>query len=108
MNRDLDRIRDERAQVQAQYDMALQQKKEIEGRIEEVMKNKEGAEERAMKALQEKEEVEAMVQKTQAIVQKLYKEVPEVPLVIEATMEEQLSKIGEVMKGFRERSRIYN
>jgi hypothetical protein len=35
-----------------------------------------------------------MVQKTQAIVQNLYKQVPEVPLVIEATMEEQLSKIG--------------
>jgi DNA repair exonuclease SbcCD ATPase subunit len=103
VNRDLERIRDERAQVQAQYDMALQQKKEIEGRIEEVMKNNEGDEERAMKSLQEKDEVEAMVQKTQEVVQKLYKEVPEVPLVIEATMEEQLLKIGEVIKGFREK-----
>jgi hypothetical protein len=41
--------------------------------------------------------------KTQAIVQKLYKEVPEVPLVIEATMEEQLLNIGEFNKGFRDK-----
>jgi hypothetical protein len=31
---------------------------------------------------------------------KLYKELPEVPLVVEATMEEQLLNIGEVIKGF--------
>jgi cell fate (sporulation/competence/biofilm development) regulator YmcA (YheA/YmcA/DUF963 family) len=39
-------------------------------------------------------------QKTQATVQKLYKEIPEVPLVVEATMEEQVQMIGEVIKGF--------
>jgi hypothetical protein len=88
----LDKLRDESAQVQAQYEIALQQKKDIEGHIEEVLKNNEGVEARALKALQEKEEAEAMVQKTQAIVQKLYKKVPEVPLVIEATMEEQFVK----------------
>jgi hypothetical protein len=42
MNRDLESLRDERSQVQQQYDMAHQQKKEIEGRIQEFMKNKEG------------------------------------------------------------------
>jgi len=72
--------------------MALQQKKEIEGRIEEVVKSNEGLKERAMKELHEKDEVEAMVQKRQVVVQKLYKQVPKVPLVIEATMEEQLVK----------------
>jgi hypothetical protein len=49
----------------------------------------------------EKEEVEALVQKTQAIVHKLYKKVLEIPLVI--TMKEQSLKIGEVMKGFKEK-----
>jgi hypothetical protein len=48
----------------------------------------------------EKDESMSMVKKTQAIVQKLYKEIPEVPLVVEATMEEQVQMIGEVIKGF--------
>jgi hypothetical protein len=42
-----------------------------------------------------------MVQKTQVVVQNLYKQVLEVPLVIKAIMEEQFLKIGEVMKGLR-------
>jgi hypothetical protein len=33
-------------------------------------------------------------------IQKLYKEIPEVPMIVEATMEEQVSNIGEVIKGF--------
>jgi hypothetical protein len=98
----LERIRDERSQEQAQYDMSLQQKKEIEGQIEEVLKNNEGDEERATKSLQEKDKAKSMVQKTQTVVHKLYKEVPKVPLVIEATMEEQFMKVSEVIKGFRE------
>lgn len=35
------------------------------------------------------------------IVQKLYKEMLEVPIVVEATMEEQVLKIGEFIKGFQ-------
>jgi hypothetical protein len=48
-HRDLDRLRDESAQVKAQYEISLQQKKDIEGRIEEVLKNNEGVEARALK-----------------------------------------------------------
>jgi hypothetical protein len=40
-----------------------------------------------------------MAQKTQVVIQKLYKEIPEVPIVVEATMEEKVLKIGEVIKG---------
>jgi hypothetical protein len=47
----LDIIRDERAQVKEQYAMEFQQKKEIKGRIEEVIKNNYGVEERDMKVL---------------------------------------------------------
>jgi len=45
----LERIRDERTQLLDQYDMTLQQKREVEGRVEEVLKNKEEVEERANK-----------------------------------------------------------
>ena len=44
-----------------------------------------------------------MVQNTQEVVHKLHKELLEFPLVIEATMEEQLLKIGKVIKGFWEK-----
>jgi hypothetical protein len=71
--------------------------------MEEIMRVKEGIEEREMKEHKEKEEAEFMVQKMQTNVQNLYKQVAEVPLVIEATMEEQFLKIGEVVKIFREK-----
>jgi hypothetical protein len=68
--------------------------------MEEILKTQESAEERETKSQKEKDDADAMVQRTQAVVQKLYKQVPEVPLVVEATMEEQLLKIGDVMKRF--------
>jgi hypothetical protein len=42
-----------------------------------------------------------MAQKTQAIFQNLYKEMAEVLIVVEVTMEENALKIGKVIKGFR-------
>ena len=65
------------------------------------MKARNEAKERAKKALKEKDEVEKMMQKTQANIEKLYIEILEVPLVVEATMEEHVSKISKVMKIFR-------
>ena len=41
-----------------------------------------------------------MAKKTQAAVQNLYKVIPEVPLVVEVIMEEQVHMIDEVIKGF--------
>jgi exonuclease VII large subunit len=99
-HRELERIRDERAQLQEKYDTTLQQKREVEGRVEEALKKKYEVEERVEMTVKEKDEVESMVKKTQATVQKLYKAIPEVPLVVEATMEEQVQMIGEVIKGF--------
>jgi hypothetical protein len=43
-NKDLERIRDKRAQLQDKYDTTLQQKREFEGRIEEALKNKDKVE----------------------------------------------------------------
>jgi hypothetical protein len=60
---ELERIRDERAQLQEKYDTTLQQKREVEGRVEEVLKNKDEVEERAKKALKEKDEAEGIAQK---------------------------------------------
>jgi hypothetical protein len=45
------------------------------------MNDKSEVEERVKKSLKEKDEVEGIVQKIQATVQKLYKEIPEVPIV---------------------------
>jgi hypothetical protein len=42
-----------------------------------------------------------LAQKIQATVQNLYKEVPKVPLVVEATVEEKVSKISAVIKGIQ-------
>jgi hypothetical protein len=47
----LERIRDERSKLKEKYDLKLQQKREVEGRVEEVLKNKYEAEERAKKSL---------------------------------------------------------
>jgi hypothetical protein len=66
----------------------------MEGKVEEVKKEKNEVEERARKSQKEKYEAESMVQKTQAIFHKLYKEMPKVLIVVEATMEEQVLKIG--------------
>jgi hypothetical protein len=49
--KEMERIRDERAQLQEQYDTTLQQEREGEGRVEEVLKNKYEAEERTKKSL---------------------------------------------------------
>jgi hypothetical protein len=99
-HQDLVKLRDESTHIQMQYDMALWKKKELEDKMEEIMKTQESAEERETKSQKEKDDADAMVQRTQVVVQKLYKQVPEVPLVVEATMEEQLLKIGDVMKRF--------
>jgi hypothetical protein len=58
----------------------------LEEKVEGVRKENNEVEERDMKALKEKEEVESMEQKTQVVIQKLYKEMPEVLIVVEATM----------------------
>lgn len=98
---ELTKMIDERAQLQQQYNVAIQQKKEIEGRVEEIMKDKNKADKMASKDFKEKDEAKILAQKTQAIVHKLYKAILKVPIVVEATMEEKVLKIGEVIKRFR-------
>jgi len=51
------------------------------------MKDKNEVKEITDKSQKEKDEAEKMAEKTQAIVQKLCKEIIEVPLVVEDTME---------------------
>jgi hypothetical protein len=72
----------------------LQQKKEVEGQVEEVMKDNNIAKERVRKSLMEKDEAENIAHKIQPVFQKLYKAIPKVPIIVEATMEEKLLKIG--------------
>ena len=98
--RELERIGDEWAQLQEKYDTTLQQKREVKGRVEEALKKKYVTEERFDIVVKEKDEVESMAKKTQAAIQNLYTTILEVPLVVEATMEEQVQKINEFIKGF--------
>jgi hypothetical protein len=44
-----------------------------------------------------------LAQKVQATVQQLYKEVPEVPMVVEATIEEQVENISEAIQGLHKK-----
>jgi len=81
----------------------LQEKREVEENVEREMKKKNEAKEKDEKALREKDETEKMAQWIQTVVQNLYKEILEVPIVVEATMEEHVSRIGEVIKGFHTR-----
>jgi len=74
--------------------------REVEGRVEEALKNKDTAEERVETTIKEKDEAESMARMTQATIQKFYKTIPDVPLVVKATMEEQVHTISEVIKGF--------
>ena len=60
----------------------------MEGQVEGLRKENNEAEERAKRYLKEKDKAEKMAQKNQEVIQKLYKEILEVPLVVEATMEE--------------------
>jgi len=99
--RELERIGDEWAQLQEKYDTTLQQKREVKGRVEEALKKKYVTEERFDIVVKEKDKVESMAKKTQATIQNLYTTILEVPLVVEATMEEQVQTIGEVIKGLQ-------
>jgi translation initiation factor IF-2 len=76
--------------------------------VEEVLKDKTEAEERVRKSLKEKDEVETIAQKTQEVVQKLYKAIPEVPIVVEATMEEQVLNMVKSLRDSERRFRTYN
>jgi flagellar biosynthesis chaperone FliJ len=62
--------------MQQQYATSLQEKSEVEEKVEGAMKEKNEVEERVEKSLKEKDEAEQMAQKTQAAIQKLYKEIP--------------------------------
>ena len=75
----------------------------MEGQVEGVRKENNEVEERARKSLKEKVEIEIMAQMT---IQKLYKEMPEVLIIVEVIMEEHILNIGKVIKGFR--SKIEN
>jgi type IV secretory pathway VirB4 component len=99
--RELIKVTYEKAKIQQKYTTALHDKSEVEEKVNRVLKEKNEAEEKAEKALKEKEETEKMAQRIQMAILNIYKEIPEVPMVVEAIMKEQLSRINEAIKGFR-------
>jgi hypothetical protein len=50
--------------------------------------------------LQEKDEAEKKVERVQQAIQKIYREILEIPMVIEATIKEHIYNISEVIKEF--------
>jgi hypothetical protein len=66
-NKEMTKVMDERAQIQQQYEIALQEKSEVAEKVEGVMKEKNEAEERVEKSLKEKDEVEKMAQKNKRL-----------------------------------------
>jgi hypothetical protein len=55
--------------------------------------------------LQEKDEAEKNIERVKQSIQKIYREILEIPVVIEATIEEQIKKTSEVIQGFCNRIR---
>jgi phage shock protein A len=81
----------EKSEAEGKVDKSLKQKSKVEVRAEKALKDKEEGESNVGIALKEKDEVECLTEKIQAIVHNLFKEVLEVPLVVEATIEEHIS-----------------
>jgi chromosome segregation ATPase len=94
--------------MQQKYTTALQEKSEVEEKVERMLKEKSEAEEKDEKALKEKDEAEKMAQWIQMVIQNLYKEIPEVPMVVEATMEEQSQESVKSLKDFAPRLKTWN
>jgi hypothetical protein len=96
-------VTDEKTETEKKYTNALQEKSKVEEKVDRALKEKNESKEKVEKVLKEKDGAEKMEQQIQTVVQKLYKEIPEVLIVVEATMEEQVLRINEVIKGFRTR-----
>jgi hypothetical protein len=91
----------EKSEAEGKIEKALKEKSEVEVRAKRFLKEKGKAEAKADKYLKEKDEVKQLAEKIQATVQSLYKEVPKVPLVVEATVEDQVSNISIIIKGLQ-------
>jgi heterodisulfide reductase subunit B len=97
-----------KTELQQDYRNSLQEKSTAEEKDEMILKEKSEVEEKDERILKEKDEVEQQVEKIQQAIQKLYKDILEIPMVVEATLEEQVSKIREVIKGFAPGSKTWN
>jgi hypothetical protein len=71
----------------------------LEEKDKKSLSDKDEDESKAAKSLKDKEEAKQMAQKVHTSIQQLYKEVPEVPLVVEAMVEEHVVNISESIKG---------
>ena len=82
-------------------------KEELQKDYTIVVKEKDEAEQKAERILKEKDEAKQQEERIQRVIQKLYKEIPEVPMVVESTLEEQVSKINELIQDFHTRIRKF-
>jgi hypothetical protein len=70
----------EKGEAKENEEKATIDKSKVKGTNEKALKNKFEVETKDSKSLKEKEEVEQIAKKVHATIQKLYKEVPEVPI----------------------------
>jgi hypothetical protein len=97
--RELIKVIEEKIETQQKYTNYLQEKSEVKEKVDRALKEKNVVKEREKKALKEKDEAKKMAHRIQTVVQKLYKAISKVPTVVEAIMEEHVSRIDEVIKG---------
>jgi DNA repair exonuclease SbcCD ATPase subunit len=93
------KVTNKKEEMQKKCTTTLQEKSEVEDKFERMLKEKSEVEKKAKKSLKEKDDAEKMAQQIQTVVQNLCKEILEVPMVVEDTMEEKVSRIDEVIKG---------
>jgi hypothetical protein len=82
-------------------ELAEKKKSESKAHVKKSKIEKSEVEGKVTRALKDKDEVEQMAQKVYTTLQKQYKEVPEVLMVVESTMEEKVGNISDDIKGLR-------
>jgi hypothetical protein len=89
--KDLDKVMTNKEEMKKDYTKNLEEKEKVEKKVEGMLK--------------EKEEAEKQVERIQRVVHKLYKDIPKVWIVVEATLEEYVQNINEFIQGFHTESR---
>jgi len=93
MPKELAKVMTDKVELQKDYTIVVQEKDEAKKKVEMILK--------------EKEEVEQQVERIYRSIQKLYKVILEVTMVVDATLEEHVSKISEFIQGFHTRIREF-
>jgi hypothetical protein len=87
---ELEKVAVKSTYLQKEYTTVIQEKATTEEKAGMMLKEKSNVEEKAERILKEKDEVEKQAKRIQHAIQKLYKDILEMLMVVEATLEEQV------------------